>query len=56
VNVIKVVAIGPKFDFYINDAYVLSFEDENYEAGGIALFVESGCRVQFDNVKVWSVQ
>jgi hypothetical protein len=55
-NTLKVIAIGPRFDCYINDTYVLSFEDENYEAGAVGLFVESGGRVQFDNVRIWSVR
>jgi hypothetical protein len=55
-NTLKVVAVGPQFDFYINDTYVLSYEDENYETGSVGPFVEHGCRVQFDNVKIWSVK
>ena len=53
INRFKMVAKGAQFDVYINDNYVLSFEDEKYDQGGISLITTVKNHVMFDNVKIW---
>lgn len=52
-NKFKIVAVGPKIDFYINDIFVAAFLDEYYCCGGVGLFAQHGNQVTFDNIKIW---
>ena len=51
-NKFKIVAYGPKFDFYLNDNFI-GFEHELLEKGAIGFRAGWGGYVTVDNVKVW---
>ncbi|MBA4371458.1 MAG: hypothetical protein C0402_01205 [Thermodesulfovibrio sp.] len=52
-NRFRIVAFGSRFDIYVNDSFLIAFEDEQLDAGGIGFMVESGGHVTVDNVKIW---
>jgi hypothetical protein len=53
VNRFKIVAYGSKFDFYLNDQFVVGFEDERLEKGVVGFECANGGHVMVDNVKIW---
>lgn len=55
VNHFKIVAYGSKFDLYLNDQFVIGFEDERLEKGYVGFECASGGHVRVDNVKIWEV-
>jgi hypothetical protein len=52
-NKFQIVAYGPKFDFYLNDNFVIGFEHESLEKGTIGFRAGWGSYITVDNVKVW---
>lgn len=52
-NKFLIVAYGPKFDIYINDKFLVGFEDELYDKGTIGFKANCGCYVTVDNIKIW---
>lgn len=52
-NSFRIVAYESRFDFYLNEQYVGSFEDELLPRGAIGIFAFRGSYVAFDNIKVW---
>lgn len=52
-NRFRIVAVGPRFDIYLNDSFFIAFEDEQLDAGGLGFMVESGGHVTVNNIKIW---
>ena len=52
-NKFQIVAYGSKFDFYLNDNFIVGFEHELLEKGAIGFMATWGGYVTVDNVKVW---
>lgn len=52
-NKFQIVAYGSKFDFYLNDNFIVGFEDELLEKGAIGFMATWGGYLTVDNVKVW---
>mgnify|MGYP002814510413 CR=1 FL=1 len=52
-NTFRIVAYGSLFDIYINDKFLIGFEDEYLDLGTIGLFTGRGCYVTFDDIKIW---
>ena len=52
-NTFRVVAYGSKFDCYLNDEFVIGFEDETLEKGQIGFMVEFYGYSTIDDVKIW---
>jgi hypothetical protein len=52
-NTFRIVAYGARFDWYLNDQFVIGFEDETLEKGGIGFMAEAYDFVTIDNVKLW---
>jgi hypothetical protein len=59
-NRLRVVCRGSEFEFYVNDVYLTSVSDETFATGNVGLavgaFDEPGVVVQFDNLRVYSLQ
>lgn len=59
-NLIKVVAQGDKFSFYVNGEKLGDFVDNTLTSGSIGLYVgsqsEGNVTIAFDNFKVWSLK
>lgn len=55
-NKFKIVAYGSKFDIYINDKYLISFEDELYTQGTIGLLAKQGTSVTVSNISIWKIE
>jgi hypothetical protein len=59
-NMLKVVAKGDKYIFYINGIEVSSYTDSEPVSGSIGLRVEGivdgGAYVSFDNLRVWAIK
>jgi hypothetical protein len=57
INILKVVADGPKIAVYVNDTLLEEVVDDSYSAGNIALnagtFDNVGTQVSFDNLAVY---
>ncbi len=55
-NILKVIANGPNFTFYINNILVASVSDSSFPAGRIALEVADysgfGGNILFDNIRL----
>ena len=52
-NKFQIVAYGPKFDFYLNDNFVIGFEHEALEKGAIGFMAGFGGYITVDNVNIW---
>ena len=52
-NKFKIVAYGSKFDCYLNDHFIIGFEDEFFEKGSIGFQVNSYGYSTVDNVMLW---
>lgn len=52
-NKFRVVAYGSRFDCYLNDEFIVGFEDELLEKGKIGLLVDYGGYATIDNIKIW---
>ena len=52
-NKFQIVAYGPKFDFYLNDNFVIGFEHEALEKGTIGFRAGWGGYITVDNVNIW---
>ena len=52
-NQFKIVAYGSKFDFYLNDNFIVGFEHESLEKGTIGFRAPWGSYITVNNVKVW---
>ena len=55
-NKIKIIAIGSKFDFYINDKFVIAFEEESIRKGGIGIYVGQHAYILIDNLRIWKIK
>ena len=55
-NRLKIVAIGPHYDFYINDEFAIAIEDYRYSKGGIGFSVRWGGKAYYDNVIIGEVK
>lgn len=53
VNRFRIAAYGPRIDLYINDQFVVGFEDERLEKGVVGFECANGGHVMVDNVKIW---
>jgi hypothetical protein len=54
-NTFRIVALGSKFDIYINGSFLVSFEEETLDIGSIGFMVDAGGYVTVDNVTVREV-
>jgi hypothetical protein len=52
-NKFRIVAYDSKFDFYLNDNFIVGFEHELLEKGTIGFKALNGSYIAVDNVKVW---
>ncbi|MBD3308534.1 hypothetical protein GF339_19060 [candidate division KSB3 bacterium] len=52
-NTFRIVAYGSKFDWYLNDEFVIGFDDEFLEKGRVGFMVDSGGYATVDDVKIW---
>jgi Curli production assembly/transport component CsgG. len=52
-NKFRIVAYDSKFDFYLNDNFIVGFEHELLEKGTIGFKALNGSYITVDNVKVW---
>ena len=52
-NKFQIVAYGSKFDFYLNDNFIVGFEHESLVKGTIGFRAGWGGYVTVDNVKIW---
>jgi hypothetical protein len=55
-NKFKIIAYGSKFDIYINDKYLISFEDELYTQGTIGLLAKQGTSASISNISIWKIE
>lgn len=55
-NTVKIVAKGAKFDFYINDKYIISFFDETFRRGGIGFYAGKYSHILIDDLKIWEIK
>lgn len=59
-NILKVVALGDKYTFYINGIEVSSYTDSKPVSGNIGFRVEGnvdgGAYASFDNLRVWAIK
>lgn len=55
VNRFRIIAAGSKFDLYLNDQFVVGFEDERLEKGYVGFECASGGHVMIDNVRIWEI-
>jgi len=59
-NILKVVALGGKYAFYINGIEVASYTDSKPVSGNIGVYLESevegGAYASFDNLRVWAIK
>jgi hypothetical protein len=53
VNFLKVIAIGNRFTFFINNNRVKELTDDSFEWGKFGLFSGQGVRAAFDNLKIY---
>ncbi len=53
VNKFRIVAYGEKFDIYLNDQFLVGFEDERIEKGTIGFQAHGGTYATVDNVRIW---
>ncbi|MBI5847616.1 MAG: hypothetical protein HZB31_06650 [Nitrospirae bacterium] len=54
-NTFRIVALGSKFDIYVNGFFLVSFEDEMFDAGAIGFMVDAGGYVTVNKVTVREV-
>ena len=52
-NTFRIVADGSRFDFYLNDEFIIGFEDELLEKGLIGFLAEAYGYATVDDVKLW---
>ena len=52
-NTFRVVTYGSRFDCYLNDEFVIGFEDESLEKGHIGFMVAFYGYATVDDVKIW---
>ena len=55
-NKFKIIAFGSKFDIYVNDKYLISFEDELYTQGTLGLLAKQGASVTVSNISIWKIE
>lgn len=55
-NKFKIVVYDTKFDIYINDQYLVSFEDELYTRGSIGLMARQGTSATVSTITVWKAE
>ncbi len=55
VNTFCIVALGSRFDFYLNNEFVIGFEDEYYEEGALGFATPAPGYITIDDVKIWEV-
>jgi hypothetical protein len=55
-NTLKVKCNGSIFTLYINNAKLITCEDDKLATGNIALYAGPGAHVSFDNFKIWSIK
>ena len=56
INILTIIATGPRLSLYVNSQYVNSASDSTYSSGQIGVYVESdtaGAEATFRNAKVW---
>jgi hypothetical protein len=53
VNRFRIVSFGSKFDLYLNDQFIVGFEDERLEKGVVGFECANGGHVMVDNVRIW---
>ncbi len=53
VNRFRIIAYNSSFDIYLNDNYLVGFEDEYIRKGTIGFQVKKGSWATIDNVKIW---
>ncbi|TAN39305.1 MAG: hypothetical protein EPN25_12180 [Nitrospirae bacterium] len=51
-NRFRIVVYGSQVDVYLNDSFLIAFEDEQLEAGGIGFLVEAGGHVVVNSIKL----
>jgi hypothetical protein len=54
-NHFKIVALGSRFDLYLNDQFIVGFEDERLEKGYVGFECGADGFVNIDNVKIWEI-
>jgi hypothetical protein len=59
VNRLRLVAVGSEFSLYINDEFMVEFDDSTFASGGIGPVVtaydEPPARATFDNITIWEI-
>lgn len=55
-NKFKIVAYESKFDIYLNDKFLVGFEDEYLSKGTIGFQVEKDGWASVGDLKIWSVK
>jgi len=53
VNKFRIVAYEEKFDIYLNEQFLVGFEDERIEKGTIGFQAHGGTYAAVDNVRIW---
>ena len=53
VNFLKVLAIGDRLIFFINNNRIKELTDDSFERGEFGLFAAEGVRAAFDNIKIY---
>ena len=53
VNHFRIISYGSKFDFYLNDKFVIGLEDELWEKGTIGFQANAGSHVTVDDITIW---
>ncbi|MCB0219091.1 MAG: hypothetical protein KDH09_05295, partial [Chrysiogenetes bacterium] len=49
-NMVRIVAVGPDVELYLNDKFIAGFTDERFDHGVIGLAVTQGCKVGVDDL------
>jgi hypothetical protein len=55
-NKFKIVAYDSKFDIYVNDKYLVSFEDEQGSQGTVGLMARQGTSTTVSNITIWQAE
>ena len=52
-NSFRIVAYGSKFDCYLNNKFIVAFENEIFDKGRLGFAVSYGCYSSIDDVTIW---
>jgi hypothetical protein len=55
-NTFKIVAYESKFDFYINEAFLIGLEEEHLERGAIGFMTNAGNYATINDIKIWKAE